>query len=177
MDVRYLEIQEYLVKQAVLGDDMAFSEIYGCIYKDMYRYAYYMLGNEHEAEDVVSDTVMDVYVGLQKLKDISRFKSWVFKILSNKCKKKRKQYITKNISIDDENANVDLKAVQIDLEQRYDLENALNTLKFDEKAVIILSSFEGYKSDEIGEILKMKPVTARSKLKRALEKLEKKLRC
>ena len=70
-----------------------------------------------------------------------------------------------------------MKAVQIDLEQRYDLENALNTLKFDEKAVIILSSFEGYKSDEIGEILKMKPVTARSKLKRALEKLEKKLRC
>ena len=177
MEVRYLEIQEYLVKQAVLGDDMAFSEIYRCIYKDMYRYAYYMLGNEHDAEDTVSDAVMDIYIGLEKLRDYTLFKAWAFKILSNKCKKRRKQYISKNVSIDDENVGIHLKSKETDLEQKYDIENALNSLKYDEKAIVVLSSLEGYKSDEIGEILNMKPVTARSKLKRALEKMQKKLKC
>ena len=35
-----------------------FLELYETIYKDLYRLAYYYLGNAQDAEDVVSETVL-----------------------------------------------------------------------------------------------------------------------
>ena len=41
-----------------------FLELYKSVYKDLYRLAYYYLGNSQDAEDVVSETVL-------KAKDLS----------------------------------------------------------------------------------------------------------
>ncbi len=169
-----LEIDESLVERAKAGNDMAFSKIYECIYKDMYRYAYYMLGNEQDAEDMVSETVIDIYSGITKLRNNELFRSWAFKILSNKCKRKRKQYINKPISLDDENQNINLSK-EHDLELKHDIESAFGILSNEEKTVVSLAVFGGYKSLEIGEILNIKPTTARSKLSRALAKMQKKM--
>ena len=170
-----MEIQELWVEQAVSGDLSDFSKIYECIYKEMYRYAYFMLGDVHDAEDVVSDAVMDIYTGLKHLRNAAAFKQWSFKILANKCRRMRKQYIRKNVSIDDEKTELHLSQRETDLEQQYDIERALGKLKQEEREVIVLSVIGGYSSDEVGRILNMKPSTARSKLKRSLTKIKKKL--
>lgn len=169
-----MEINELWVKQAAAGDDTAFSRLYECMYKDMYKYAYYMLGNEQDAEDVVSETVMDMYAGINKLRDASSFRSWSYKILSNKCKRKRKQYINKNLSLDDESTRAELSTEE-DLGTRHDLENAFGTLTVEERTVVSLAVFGGYRSREIGEIMNIKSSTVRSKLSRALAKMQKKL--
>lgn len=169
-----MEIQESWVKQAAEGDDTAFSRLYECLYKDMYKYAYYMLGNEQDAEDVVSETVIDAYAGLHKLRDTSLFRSWLFKILSNKCKRKRKQYVNKHVSLDDENTKLELSTEE-DMEERHDLESAFGVLTDEERTVVSLAVFGGYRSREIGEILNIKSSTVRSKLSRALTKMQKKL--
>lgn len=173
-DVKRLEIQEAWVKQAVEGDDTAFSRLYECLYKDMYKYAYYMLGNEQDAEDVVSETVIDVYAGLHKLRDTSLFRSWLFKILSNKCKRKRKQYVNKHVSLNDENMKLEL-CTEEDIGERHDLESAFGILTDEERTVVSLAVFGGYRSREIGEIMNIKSSTVRSKLSRALAKMQKKL--
>ena len=46
------------------GDTASFCKLYELYYKDMYRFAYYMLGNEQDAEDVISETVLDGCRGL-----------------------------------------------------------------------------------------------------------------
>lgn len=46
-------ITEIIVKQARNGDMHAFQMLYEEIYKDMYRVAYYLLGNREDAEDAV----------------------------------------------------------------------------------------------------------------------------
>ena len=168
-----MEIQEIWVEQAMKGDLNAFSQIYECIYRDMYRYAYFMLGKVQDAEDTVSEAVMDIFTGLRQLRNIAAFKGWAFTILSNKCRKVRKQYLQKNLSLDDEEAMPPLQDKERDLEQHLDIEKALKQLSDEVREVILLSVIGGYSSDEIGEILSIKPSTARSKRKRSLEKIKK----
>lgn len=175
-----LKIDISMVERAKKGDDEAFAGLYELIYKDMYKYAFYLLGNALDAEDVVSDTVYEMYIGINKLRKTDSFKNWAFKILANRCKKKRGQYINKNISLDDENnvnilQNVSCEKQSKDIDLTTDLEKAFEILDYVEKQVVALSVFGGYKSKEISSILKIKPTTVRSKLSRALGKMKTRL--
>ena len=67
-----------------------FIELYTAVYKDLYRYALYVLGNREDAEDAVSEAVVDAYAEFGKLRDKGAFKGWIFKILSAKCKRRLK---------------------------------------------------------------------------------------
>lgn len=165
-----MEIDSELVKKAKKGDKEAFSEIYGCIYKDMYKYAYCILGNQEDAQDAVSDAVMDAYAGMHKLRDNTLFKNWIFKILSNKCRRKKKQYADKIVPLED-----DMRINEDDYDGRHDMAVAFSRLDEQEKTVVSMAVFAGYKSHEIGEYLNLKPSTVRSKLSRALGKLQKRL--
>ena len=74
-----------LVSRAKQQDSHAFAELYEMVYQDLYRMALYTLGNPQDAENVVSDTVLDAYCNIGKLREAAAFKGWIFKILSNKC--------------------------------------------------------------------------------------------
>lgn len=90
-----------LVKMSKNDNLKAFEKLYEYIYKDLYRFAFYTLKNQYDAEDVVSETVVDAFESIKKLKKEEAFKSWMFKILVNKCKKKFKQYAGKMEKIDE----------------------------------------------------------------------------
>ena len=61
-----------------------FTQKYTEVYRDLYRFACYMLRNPQDAEDVVGETVADAYAGFSNLRSIDAFRSWIFQILSNK---------------------------------------------------------------------------------------------
>lgn len=169
-----LETVSELVKRVKEGDTAAFSGLYQQIYKDMYKYAYYMLGNQQEAEDMVSDTVIEVYQGIQKLRENEKFRAWVFKILSNKCRARRKQLAEKNLSLDDEEVNRNLKTVN-EYEKNQDLKCAFEDLTSEERDLVSMAVFGGYKSREIGELMNMKAATVRSKISRAFAKMQRRM--
>ena len=73
------------IRRAKRGDTKAFSVLYSRNYTDMYRFALYMLGSPHDAEDAVSDTVISAYEGITRLRKDESFRSWIFTILSNRC--------------------------------------------------------------------------------------------
>lgn len=56
-----MEQENLLVKQAQQGDVHAFAQLYECCYRDLYRFALYNLGQEEDARDVVSDTVLAAF--------------------------------------------------------------------------------------------------------------------
>ena len=68
-----------------------FSEMYETVYRDLYRYALCLMKNPQEAEDAVSEAVIAAYENIHKLKKEEAFKSWIFTILTNKCKKRLKK--------------------------------------------------------------------------------------
>lgn len=55
-----------------------FAAKYEKVYQDMFRFALYTLKNRHEAEDVVSETVLDAWKGIEGLKDENAFRAWIF---------------------------------------------------------------------------------------------------
>lgn len=76
-----------LVRRAKQGETDAFACLYQEIYEDLYRFACYTLKNSADAQDAVSETVMDAFASIRTLRAEDAFKSWMFRILSNKCKK------------------------------------------------------------------------------------------
>ena len=68
-----------------------FSEMYETVYRDLYHYALCLMKNPQEAEDAVSEAVVAAYENIHKLKKEEAFRSWIFTILTNKCKKRLKK--------------------------------------------------------------------------------------
>ncbi len=162
-----------LVQRAKDGDVNAFAELYKEIYKDLYRFALYMLKNPTDAEDIVSDTVVNAFAAIHKLRSADAFKAWIFKILSNKCRSKLKEYSDKYTVFDvcaDPVLTVDSCADDVITRQ------AFYELTEQERIIIGLHIFGGYTSKEISRALKLNENTVRSKERRALEKLAEKLR-
>lgn len=156
------------IKKAKSGDTDAFAELYGSIYLDLYRFALYTLKNPADAEDAVSETVMDAFVSIRKLRSAESFKAWIFKILSAKCKQRFKQMqnqaVELPVDVPDED-NLTHLAEIIDLRRYFFL------LEDEERLIISMHIFAGYTSKEIAKMLHMNANTIRSKESRALKKL------
>ena len=52
-----------------------FMELYETVYKDMYRLAYYYLGNPQDAEDAVSEAVLKAYEKFDTLRREEAFRA------------------------------------------------------------------------------------------------------
>ncbi|MDE6797352.1 MAG: sigma-70 family RNA polymerase sigma factor [Ruminococcus sp.] len=154
------------VKLAKKGDTSAFSRLYETVYKDLYRIALYSLKNAHDASDVVSDTVLDAFCSIDKLREPEKFRNWIMKILSTKIKRKQKEYfnITEEIGED----FPDISEFDYD---SIELKEALNKLDSQSRMMLSMSVLGGYTSDEISEICEIKSGTVRSRLSRIKEKL------
>ena len=72
------------------GDSEAFARLYSTVYKDMYHIALYSLRSTHDAADAVSDTVIDAFCSIKKLRDAGNFRSWIMTILAAKIKRKQR---------------------------------------------------------------------------------------
>ena len=167
------ENMERLVSLAKKKDAHAFSLLYEMVYEDLYKMAYYTLKN-----------VLDAYAGIEKLKDEAAFRGWIFKILSNKCRKKIREYVS-----DRKNLYADYKETQLGIDERIfepknntedvverdEVEYAFSALNEEERLIVTMAVYGGYDSKEIAEILHKNRNTVRSKYKRSLEKMQKRL--
>lgn len=152
-------------------DTKAFAQMYETVYKDLYRFALCMMRNPHEAEDAVSESVVAAYENIGKLRDAEAFRSWIFTILSNTCKKKWRKAAREGNCPEGEDLS-EVPSEEQDIGLAVDVRKAFFLLEEEEQTIIGLSVFGGYNSQEIGNALKMNPNTVRSKRSRALQKME-----
>lgn len=152
-------------------DTKTFAQMYETVYKDLYRFALCMMRNPQDAEDAVSEAVVAAYENIGKLKKEDAFKSWIFAILSNVCKKKWRN-AAKESSHTSEGALFEAFCEEADMGLALDVRKAFFLLEEEEQTIVGLSVFGGYNSQEIGNALKLNPNTVRSKRSRALQKME-----
>lgn len=163
-----MELDIELVRQARAGDAEAFARLYSDIYKDMYRFALYTLRNQADAEDAVSEAVVDAYASIHKLRSEEAFRSWMFRILSNKCKDRLKEYSRKHVEW--EEAESELSREEEWTESLY-VRKMFLELSDEERMIISMHVFGGYTSREIAAILHMNANTVRTRESRALKKM------
>lgn len=160
-----------LIRQAQSGDVHAFAQLYASIYQDLYRFAVCTLQNLQDAEDAVSEAVMDAFTQITSLREASAFKSWMFTILSAKCKRKIRQSLHAPEELPES-----LAAPEPAHEELLDVRRAFELLPYEDRMILALNLFAGYSSQEIGALMQLNPNTVRSRQSRALKKMESNLR-
>ncbi len=154
------------VRLAKNGDTAAFSRLYALMYEDMYRIALYSLRNTHDACDAVSDTVLDAFCSIGKLRDEKAFRMWMMRILSAKIKRKQCEYFADTVELTEEVE----PAVEFDSEMS-ELKHAMNNLDPQSRMCLSMSVIEGYTGEEISKICGINANTVRSLIMRAKKKL------
>jgi len=165
---QYLE----LVEAARAGDVSAFSGLYEAIYKDLYRFALYTLRNEADAEDAVSEAVTDAYAAIGKLRSAEAFRVWMFRILSNKCKNRLREYTRKHAPLEDAE---EVAATMPEITDSLYIRKLFGELADEERLIVSMHVFGGYTSKEIAKMLRMNANTVRTKERRALKKMAEKI--
>ncbi|MGN0399564.1 MAG: RNA polymerase sigma factor [Blautia sp.] len=156
-----------LAEKAKGGNKEAFGALYETVYEDMYRFALYTLRNQEDAKDVVAETVADAFETIGRLRDTNAFRGWIFRILANKCKRKLKEYTKKTCAYEEYQGSV-----HEDLDQNLQVREVFFSLADEERYLVALQVFGGYRSKEIGTMLHKNHNTVRSKIDRALKKME-----
>lgn len=173
-----------LVGQAKKGDTKAFARLYEMVYEDMYRFALYLLNHPEDAKDAVSDTVVDAFATIGNLRAEEAFRSWIFKILSNKCRRMLDAYRRRDGELTEElletGGNPDGRLGQtgtdgLDMAESAAIRSLFFSLTEEERTILSLHLFGGYTSREISQMLCMNENTLRSKESRALKKLAKQM--
>ena len=75
-----------LVKKARQGDPDAFTELMQSQMQNMYKTARAILYNDEDAADAISETILTCWEKLHQLKNPAFFRTWMTRILINKCK-------------------------------------------------------------------------------------------
>jgi RNA polymerase sigma-70 factor (ECF subfamily) len=166
------------VEAARRGDKDSFAQVYQAITPDLYKVAYYTLGNAHDAEDAVSETFIEAYRGVTRLRDAGSFKPWIMKILSIRCKRRIASYVKNKQVFDIEDFMATLSDegdIAEDVSQQVTVMSAMARLNPQERQIVALSVLQGYTTKEIAKIMATPQGTISSKLHRTLAKLRKML--
>lgn len=128
--------------------------------------AYTYTKNLHDAEDIAQDVFLSLYKNMWKINSEEYMKAWLIRVTINKSKNHMKTaWIRKRSEMP--NVQQDLSA-----EETGDLLNAVLSLDVKYKIPIYLMYYEGYSIKEISEIVKIKPATIGTRLKRGRELLK-----
>lgn len=168
------KLMELLIRKAQNGDKEAFISIINEHLQMMYKVAKTRLSSEEDIGDAIQETILSAYKSICVLKNTSYFKTWLIKILINKCN----DIISKNkkvIYVEDyyeSIENEDLLEAKVSIEENIVFNETLNSLDESYKIVIVLYYVSGFNTREISEILKEKEGTIKSRLSRARQKLK-----
>jgi RNA polymerase sigma factor, sigma-70 family len=156
-----------LVNKAKKGDKEAFSKLIKDIRVDLYKISKGFFKNEEDVKDVISETILTAYEKINTLENDKLFKTWIIRILINKCN----DTLKKNSKIIFLNNEISEQTHEDNQIEYYDLYNAIKLLNEDIQNIVILYYFNDLSISEISKITNIKEGTIKSRLARGREKL------
>ena len=140
-------------------------------YDMYYRLAYSYVHNEVDAGDIVQNGAYRVIRNSHTLRKEEYAATWVYRIMLNEIFRFCKARESKEVSLDE----MPIEQGKEDAYSDIDLQRALDSLSYEDKAVVVLRFFEDKKLEEIAEILDENVSTVKSRLYRSMKKLKLKL--
>jgi RNA polymerase sigma-70 factor (ECF subfamily) len=147
----------------------------------VYRLAYRLTGNPHDAEDLTQEVFVRVFRSLSSYTP-GTFEGWLHRITTNLFldQARRKAKIRFDALADDAETRLPSKALSPDVQVLdglfdEDVESALAALPPDFRAAVVLCDIEGLSYEEIADVLSLKLGTVRSRIHRGRTMLRKAL--
>ncbi len=168
---------EKLVSQTLAGDRDAFGVLVHKYQEMVYAYAFQKVRNEADAQDITQEVFWRAYHHLYQLRRPHRFRSWLYTIMANQCKRQLMN-VTKTRQRETALADATDDALRIEPAHavptegwRVDLEQALTELPDDNRVAVSMFYMGDHSLKEISEFLGVSVNTVKSKLYRARQQL------
>lgn len=168
-----------IIARVLGGDAEAFGLIIRRYEGGLLRYATRMLGSADAAADAVAEGLVRAYRHLASCRDPSRLKSWLYRIIGNRCRSHLARRSSTDVSLEDAPPIVDSRDSEAETERADQLERveqALKTLSPEKREAFLLKHVEGLSYEEMaattGEripTLKMRVHRARAALLEVLK--------
>ncbi|MFL1456197.1 RNA polymerase sigma factor [Marinobacter sp. GN3S48] len=156
----------------------------------MYRFAFRLAGQQQDAEDLVQDVVVKLYPRLDELETVDQLKPWLNRVLYRHFidqvrRKGRQSDRPLSEVVDAENQSAYLESfasddagpeAQLDISRLGPvLDQVMATLAPDQRALIMLHDVDGWRQEDIAEVLDIPLGTVKSRLHRCRAALREKL--
>jgi RNA polymerase sigma-70 factor (ECF subfamily) len=176
---------ETLAARAAAGDEHAFEEIVARYQARVFRLAWRLTGNDSDAKDVLQETFLRAYRGLGSFQGRSRFGTWLYRIATNAALTHRRTRSRRRAEpldsylprFDGTGTHV---ATPAELQVAARAEEALDRRALAEKAMaglerlpehyrraLVLRDLEEMPTDQVAEVLGLRPATVRQRVHRA----------
>ncbi len=171
--------KKYLLFKAKNKDPKAFSKVYDLYVERIYRFVYFKVSSQEQAQDLTSEIFLKIWQAIIDGKDIRNLNAFIYKVARNLVIDYYRQERKKEIALDQEEVEQQqmtavldqVKEVETKLEVEK-IESKLKELKDEYREVIILRFIEGLSIKEIAEIVDKKIGTVRVILYRAINTLK-----
>ena len=169
-----------LVRRIQSGDDAGFDELMRRYKRPVMNFAYRMLGNAEDAEDVAQDVFVRAYQKLGTYRAATKFSTWLFAMARNAAIDRlrwRTRHPVESIESAPEIAMPSGTAEEVRArEVGGQIAAAVSRLPEDQRTTLVLSEYQGMTYAEIAEVMRCSPKSVESRLYRAKQTLREALR-
>ncbi len=172
-----------LVTQVQQGQHDAFEELVSRYAGRLYSMGRRMCGNDADAEDMLQETFIAAFKGMDAFRAEAKFSVWLFQIAKHACmrmRRKSKFAPRETLSLEELAPNEDeLKTLSVadwrqtpidellNKELQGALDEAIQLLPLDHRMVLLLRDVEGFSAEETGQIIGVSVPAVKSRLHRA----------
>ena len=160
-------VDEILVMDCQSGSVKALEKLVSRWQKRFWGYAYRLTGNSEAAWDITQESWLGIIKGLRRLNDPARFRSWAYRIITNKASNWiRRNKSSKHIRIEE------IHDQHVQEQKDTGLRELMAKLDMRKQAVLSLYHFEQLSVREISLALKIPEGTVKSRLHTARKELK-----
>jgi RNA polymerase sigma-70 factor, ECF subfamily len=165
--------QQNQLMLAARNNPEAFEALYKYYARPIYRFIRRRTGTREEAEDLTSQVFIRVWERLHLYRG-GIVSAWLFRIAHNTVVSyyRRRQYLL--VSVDDREIADDTQEIHPQIEAsetRQMISRLLEGLSDENLSIVTMAMYQGLTSYDIGERLKMSPITVRTRLHRMMKEL------
>ncbi|GGI83468.1 sigma-70 family RNA polymerase sigma factor [Shewanella gelidii] len=160
------------VNSDMLSKQRRYNSLVRALHADIYRYAFWLCGDKHVAEDITQETFLRAWKSLDSLKDDKAAKAWLITILrrENARRFERKQFDYSDV---EQEQLVDVfSSSNEEHTEQYLLRRQIGKLDAEYREPLLLQIIGGFSGEEIAELLDLNRNTVMTRLFRARNQLK-----
>ena len=172
--------QEWIT-QAKQGSQIAFHQLYQMHHRQVYALCWRMLADKDSAEDVCQEVFVVLWQKINNFRGESKFSTWLHSVTSNVVLshiRKQKNWFQRVFSIEEQVSNSIPAEAAVPLDDSSELEELdkyIAQLPERARLVFVLFAIEGYRHEEIANMLNMAVGSSKSQYHRAKSLLKQSL--
>lgn len=167
-----ISLEKALIAACKKNDKNAQRQLYERYSKAMFNTAVRILANKMDAQDILQDSFIAAFRGIDKFEEKSSFGPWIKRIVINKSL----NFLKRNSRLEYKNIEVEMKENdEVKQVSSIQIQQAIHDLPDACRAIFVMKVMEGLEHKEIAQYLSISVGTSKSQFHRAKKLLQVKL--